>query len=119
MEIIKRSRQEHIFVVLRDFYYGGRLRRKGDEIDEISDWREQAALCRIGKISPILPKVGVYIALTSLVLPGKTEKFSCKKLEIVELRDTDALPLLLGGQIIPKNDDVWRPNNRKLARGKK
>jgi len=63
-----------------------------------------------------LPPIGEYIALTTIVLPGSKEKFEAKKMELIKLKAEDALSLLLQGKIIPRNNEQWRPHNRRLKK---
>ena len=118
MEIIKKAATGvHKFKVLKSFGWSmGKVLQVGDEI-EIANLGEQLGYCRTGRVTPSdLPAIGEYIALTAFTLPGATEKFDCKKMELVKLRDTDALRLLLEGKIIPKDDSQWRPNSRRLKK---
>jgi hypothetical protein len=115
MEIVRRASQAAgKFEVVRAFSRGmGQFAKPGEQI-EVENPNEAMILWLAGKIKPILPATGIYIALGEITLPGRKEKFTCKKLETIELRDQDALPLLLSGSIIPKDPSAWRPFGRKL-----
>lgn len=115
MEIIKRSAQGPAkFQVLKSFYLKvGQLAKSGETI-EIENPNDQVLFCLQGRIRPVLPETGVYIALMDITLPGRKEKFEAKKLELVELKADDALPLLLNRSVIPKDESQWRPFGRKL-----
>jgi len=115
MEIYKRASQAAgKFEVVRAFSRGmGQFAKPGEKI-EVENPHEAMILWLAGKIKPILPAMGIYIALGEITLPGKKEKFTCKKMELVELRDVDAVPLLLSGSIIPKDPLAWRPFGRRL-----
>jgi hypothetical protein len=117
MEIIKRAVQgPHKFKVKSSFMQAERSLQIGEEV-ELKE-PEASAMVKIGKVTPAdLPEVGEYIALHPFTLPGKSEKFSCKKLENIEIKGDDALKLMLEGIILPANDSQWRPLNRRLRRG--
>ncbi len=115
MEIIKRAETNFKFEVTKPFIRMGKIAIVGQEI-EINDPSEATGLCRQGRIKPCLPKTGIYIALIPFCLPGQKEKFECKAMDLVELKAEDALRLMLQGIVIPKDDQQWRPNNRRLRK---
>ena len=118
MEIIKKAATgPHKFKVLKSFGWSmGKVLQPGEEI-EISNSGEQLGYCQTGRVIPAdMPEVGEYVALTAITLPGVTEKFTCKKMELIKLKSGQALPLLLEGKIIPKDGSQWRPNCRQLKK---
>lgn len=127
MKILKKSGlEQHKFKVLKSFLCdtektieqeikgaGPTLVKVGDLIT-VKDFHDQVAFIRYGRVTPELPPTGIYIVLASFELPGRKEKFECKKMELVELKAQDAVKLLLDGFVIPKDDSVWRPFGRSL-----
>lgn len=129
MEVIKKSSNSPggKFKVLRPFVFQCEHRKEDigkkppgpamvnvGDILEIKDPIEQVSLCKCGKVFPVLPEIAVYIALRPIVLPGESEKFECGAMELIELKASDAAPLLLNGAILPRDDTIWRPFGKIL-----
>ncbi len=115
MEIVRRAASgAGKFKVIKPFMKGGRRIEPGEEM-EIKSYPEADGLTQRGLIIPCdLPSVGVYIVLKAFSLPGSPKKYEAKPLELVSLRAEDALPLMLAGVVIPKDESRWRPANRRL-----
>lgn len=120
MEIIKRARRtDPKFRVIRPFWHGGKPCVVGEEI-EILAAADQTGFCQRQQVRPVdLPETGVYIALREISLPGKVEKFTCKKFDQIELRADDALRLMLEKACLPADPDQWRPYRMRLAGSEK
>lgn len=117
MEIISKAKLSFKFKLLRPIMRLGKRVEVGEEIE--LDEADRDEFVAHGRAIPCdLPPVGVYIALTDLNLPGNSEKFSCKKMELVSLKAEDALRLMLAGMVIPKDETRWRPGNRRLRSDK-
>lgn len=115
MEIVKKARSvAPKFRCVMPFYWGGKTLAIGEEI-EIDSRPDQFGLCQRGMIAPCdLPPTGVYICLRAFSLPGRDAKFTASKYELVSLKAEDALPLMIAGTVIPRDDSQWRPANRHL-----
>jgi hypothetical protein len=115
MEIIRKSAQGPAkFRVIKPFMW--RLAKMA-ELGETVEMEQADAdqFVQIGKVVPVdLPEVAVYVALRDFSLPGRSEKFCCKKLERVELKADDALRLMLDRSVLPEDDGQWRPRNARL-----
>jgi hypothetical protein len=120
MKIIKRQKKEiYKFVVIRQFVWDKKIAEIGSEI-EIKERSDQDGMVQRGMVKPSdLPEIGLYISLRDITLPGKVEKFTAKKLELIELKDSDALKLMLAQSIVPHNPDQWRPYSLKLGAPKR
>ena len=120
MKIIQRAKKElhYKFLVVKSVVWDGKITQPGDEI-EIQNQAEADGMVQNGRVRPAdLPPTGIYIALAEITLPGNVEKFSCKKMDLIELKGEDGLRLMLSGQVIPQNDDQWRFHNRRLGQPK-
>ncbi|MBM4338799.1 MAG: hypothetical protein FJ110_04585 [Deltaproteobacteria bacterium] len=119
MEIIKKAQSgPHKFKVVKSFSWGGSVKAAGEEI-EISNAQEAFGLVQVGRVIPAdLPATAEYIALRDIKLSGKVKAFEAKRMEKVILKAEQALALLLEGAILPCDEDQWRPNNRKLLKGR-
>lgn len=114
MEIIKKARIAIKFKVVRPFRWVGRIVAKDEEIDIPESNQTHLVVSR--RVVPCdIPEVGTYIAIKAFQLPGAVEKYEAKGLDLVSLKAEDALALMLQGVVIPKDENRWRPNNRRLA----
>jgi hypothetical protein len=86
----------------------------GEEVEMVNMIEANGMVMR-GLLVPCdLPPVGVYICIRPFSLPGSVEKYEAKVMDLVSLKAEDALRLMLQGAVIPKDEDRWRPNNRRL-----
>jgi hypothetical protein len=116
MEIVKKRSNQHEFKVLRGFHWGGYVTEPGQKI--IMGMSEAMSCIIARRVIPAdLPDIGAYICLCDLILPGKIQAHQAKRLEVVELKASDALRLMMESKIIPQDLDQWRPNNRRLREG--
>ena len=120
MKIISRTKKDpYKFIVLKPILDRGKLVEAGEQI-EILEQVDQDGMVKLGKVKPAdLPEVGRYVALRNLTLPGKVEKFTAKRLELVELKAADALALMLDRGCLPADPDQWRPYRMKLGAPKR
>lgn len=119
MKIVRSTREAHKFEAIKAFYFEGKSVKKGDII-VIEGGGDQTGFVQRGMVIPIdTPKKGVYIALRPIVLPGATEKFECKRLELIELTKAQAIKLMIEGSVIPKSPRQWRPRNAHLRSEKR
>jgi hypothetical protein len=123
MKIIKRDTASTNFrVVQAKFTLGGNTNPQvGDELPFFTTEGQAEALGLVqrGFLVPVdLPPIGQYICIASFSLPGKTEKYEAKYGDVVELKADDALALMLGRYVVPKNKRQWAPfriAERKIA----
>jgi len=120
VKILQRAKRDsYKFVVLRTFMWSGKPTIPGDEI-EISIQAEQDGMVQRGQVRPADLVDGlVYVALRSFCLPGKVTKFETKAMELIALKSSDALVLMLDRTVLPKDSDQWRPYAMKLGAPKR
>jgi hypothetical protein len=117
MEIVKKASAKFMFRCLKTFRWANHQ----TDIGEIIELTEPTAtsLVSFHKVTPVdLSPVGEYIALAPFSLPGKSEKFSCQKLERIFIKAEDALPLMLQRAILPADPNRWRPYGMKIREGR-
>jgi len=113
MEIIKKVSSKFMFRCLKTFQWGSHPTKVGEEI-ELKE-PEATSMVKFRKVVPVdLPEIGEYISVAPFSLPGRAEKFTCEKLERVQIKASDAIPLMLERSIIPADPDRWRPYGMKL-----
>jgi hypothetical protein len=120
MKIISRTKKDpYKFITLKSIWDNGKLVKAGEQI-EILEQADQDGMVKLGQVKPAdLPEVGRYVALRDLTLPGKVEKFTAKRLELIELKGADALLLMLDRGCLPADPDQWRPYRMKLGAPKR
>ena len=115
MKIIKRGNSKKNFIVLKAHCYEKKTLTPGISVEREGSDIETSAFVERGLLAPEdLPPIGKYIVLSGFSLPGKNEKYSCNALEVIELMDEQALPLMIKGCVIPQDFFQWRPRNRRL-----
>jgi hypothetical protein len=91
------------------------------EIGESIELKESMASEMVvsGRVTPDIPEISDYICLTDFQLPGRSEKFLARKLELISLKSSDAVGLMVSRKIVPLDDSAWRPFNMRLTHGKR
>jgi len=113
MTILRKN--EFKFEVVKEFLCQGRVMKIGEILTLSGD--EATDLFLREMIEPTdLPQRGIYITLTNLEMPGKTNKFSAPCRAKVILLRKDALSFLRSGMIVPVDNSLFRPNGKTLCR---
>jgi len=111
MTILRKN--EFKFEVVKEFLCQGRVMKIGEILTLSGD--EATDLFLREMIEPTdLPQRGIYITLTNLEMPGKTNKFSAPCRAKVILLRKDALSFLRSGMIVPADNSFWRPMDKQL-----
>ena len=115
MKIVRRgSKSTAKFRVIKNNFFlaGGHQPEIGEVLEFIGQDGMSTALglCQQGKLCPDdLPTLGRYIVISPFDMPGKIEKFRAETNDIVELKSSDGLALMLRRKVVPANKDQWSP----------
>jgi hypothetical protein len=116
MKIIHRSKEKgYEFITQKSFNWDGRVVQKGEEI-VIKEQADQDGMVQRRQVRPSdLVDGAIYVAVRPFTLPGQVKKFETKAMELVSLKASDALALMLDRAVIPRDPDQWRPYKMKLG----
>ncbi len=115
MKILRRGNKASAkFRVIKNNFFlaGGHQPEIGEVLEFIGQDGMSTALglCQQGKLCPDdLPTLGRYIVISPFDMPGKIEKFRAEINDVVELKASDGLAMMLKRKVIPAVKSQWGP----------